>query len=118
MRKKQVTKPVYVNFQLSEAEVLEMFLLMENLFNILANRKLIGFFKYEEHTLNCLVSPIEDAFNNRENKSNGDAVMTVLSKDLTAFKRILKHLQIRSKYYTGTINDKIDTLNEMLCRPL
>jgi hypothetical protein len=118
MSRKQIAKPVYVNFHFSEAEVIEMFLLMENLFNILDNRNIIRLFKFTDDNLNSLIYPIEQAFNNRVNEPNGLAVMTVLSKDLTAFKRILKHIQIRSKCYSGEINESIDRLNEMLCRPL
>ena len=116
--KKRISKPVYVNFHFSENEVIEMFLLLENLFYILDNRSIITFFKFKDETLNLLVYPIELAFNQRVNEPNGVAVMTVLSKDLTAFKRILKHVQVQCTYYTGKINEKIDTLNEMLCRPL
>lgn len=114
MSRKQIAKPVYVNFHFSEREVVEMFLYSEALFAILDNRHMISFHKFNDDELESLIEPIENAYNNRVTEPNGVAVMSVLKKDLTKYLRILKHVQARFKYYTGKTNENIDKLNTLL----
>lgn len=118
MRRKQSLKPKYLRYHLSLDEVIEMHSYFEVLFTILANRRTIGFNRYKESFLNSAIYPIETAFNERVlDETTGIATMNILSKDVTKFKTVLRHLQNLVKSYTGEENEKIDNLNEMLCKP-
>lgn len=114
MSRKQIAKPVYVNFQFDENQVIEIYSLIEYLFTLLANRRLIGLI-YEESALLDTVTPFEQAFNDRI-YSDGKVIMKILSKDLTQMKRLLKNIQMKSKFYTGESNNKIKTLDEILTK--
>lgn len=117
MRRKQSLKPKYLHYHLSLDEVIEMHSYFEVLFTILANRRTIGFNRYQESFLNSAINPMETAFNERVlDESTGIATMDILSKDVTKFKTILRHLQNLVKCHSGEENEKISNLYEMLSR--